>query len=302
MYFDVFISYSSKDKDIVKKIAEALSEEFQVFFDDYNVIVGDDIKKVITAGLNYSNVGLIIFSKNFFKNFNKSLKKNESAHFISKLVYDDKKLLPVWLDIDEKYMKKQIIRYNFNPRLMDIKAINISEKLPLSGQFNRIIAELNKKPKKSMAIRRTIKKDQLNAILLNLNDFLSDDWQKLTPQIVTDSVKIQIWEKYVNIKTKQTLDSLIHLFYTIPLAKKSFAENKKMYASQIPYERLFLPKMGEEQYGYHNGVTEVATFRTSNILATHWYYFSENPNTIKTAEKYSKIVDQNIKILLGKRE
>jgi hypothetical protein len=301
MYFDVFISYSSKDKDIVKKIAEALSNEFYVFFDIDNITIGDNIENVIKAGLGHSKFGLIIFSKNFFRDFNVSLKKIESTHFISKLVNDDKILFPIWLDIDRNYLERKIKQYTLDPRLLDIKAIIINETNPLEIQINQIIAEINKNPRKTGAFRRTIKKEQLNAITLNPSDFPSNDWQKQTPKIVSDSEKIQIWETYINIKTGQHIDSIIHLFNTISLAKKSFDYNKKLYGCKQIDKRLFSPKIGEEQYGYNNGV-EVATFRTSNILATHCYYFTDNPQSIKKAEKYSKIVDRNIRILLGKRE
>jgi hypothetical protein len=300
MYFDVFISYSNKDKDIVKEIAEALSTDFYVFFDDYNLSIGDDIEQVIKAGLGHSKFGLIIFSKNFFKDFNVSLKKTESIHFISKLVNDEKILLPIWLEIDRAYLKRQVKRYNLDPRILDIKAIIINENNPLNVQINRIISEITRKPRKVGAFRRTIKKDQLTAITLNTSDFPSDDWQKQTSQITSDAEKIQIWDTFINSKTNQKIDSIIHLFNTISLAKKSFSYNKKLYGDQLTDGRLFFPKIGEEQYGYNNGI-EVATFRTSNILATHCFYYTNNRNSIKNAEKYSKFVDRNIRNLLGKR-
>ena len=77
MLWDVFISHSSKDKDIADRLAERLSRNFNVWYDTSNLLLGDNIEKSVKIGLKCSNFGLVIFSNNFFENYQSSLKKDE---------------------------------------------------------------------------------------------------------------------------------------------------------------------------------------------------------------------------------
>lgn len=62
-HFDVFISYSRKDSDFVKKIVDKLEESgLTVWFDQNNIDVGDQFKRHITEGLSKSALMLFIAS------------------------------------------------------------------------------------------------------------------------------------------------------------------------------------------------------------------------------------------------
>lgn len=58
--WDVFISYAKEDEKIAKTIANALFEEFYVWYDEINLIGGKHLDQAITAGLNCSMAGLIL--------------------------------------------------------------------------------------------------------------------------------------------------------------------------------------------------------------------------------------------------
>ena len=65
---DVFISHSSDDKDaIARPLAEALvAAGFTVWFDEYEIKIGDSIRTKIDEGLVCSRFGVVIISKSFF--------------------------------------------------------------------------------------------------------------------------------------------------------------------------------------------------------------------------------------------
>jgi len=61
----IFIAHSSRDNKISKKIAEALKEEgFAVWYDEWEIKVGDSISQRIGSGLQQGDFLVIILSKN----------------------------------------------------------------------------------------------------------------------------------------------------------------------------------------------------------------------------------------------
>ena len=64
---DVFLSHSSKDKNLVRKLAEQLrSDGFQVWFDEWEIQPGDMISWKIEQGLQKSRVLVLIMSSHAF--------------------------------------------------------------------------------------------------------------------------------------------------------------------------------------------------------------------------------------------
>jgi hypothetical protein len=64
---DVFISHSSKDKAVVREVAERLREDgLKVWFDDWEIRPGDSIPAKIEEGLEHSRVLVLCMSANTF--------------------------------------------------------------------------------------------------------------------------------------------------------------------------------------------------------------------------------------------
>jgi TIR domain len=64
----VFISYSSKDKPIVEKIVGHLSAmNISLWFDKWEIKVGDSIARKINEGIKQSGYLLLILSSNSIK-------------------------------------------------------------------------------------------------------------------------------------------------------------------------------------------------------------------------------------------
>ena len=65
--FDVFLSHSSKDKAVVRSLAERLrSDGLRVWFDEWEIKHGDSITAKIEEGLERSRVLVLCMSTNAF--------------------------------------------------------------------------------------------------------------------------------------------------------------------------------------------------------------------------------------------
>ncbi len=65
--FDVFLSHSAKDKDVVREVAERLrADGLKVWFDEWVLKPGDSLPKKIDDGLEESRVLVLCMSANAF--------------------------------------------------------------------------------------------------------------------------------------------------------------------------------------------------------------------------------------------
>jgi len=65
--FDVFLSHSSKDKAVVRPLAERLQADgLRVWFDEWEIRPGDSIPAKIQEGLEHSRVLVLCMSANAF--------------------------------------------------------------------------------------------------------------------------------------------------------------------------------------------------------------------------------------------
>jgi len=93
---DVFISYASEDKEAVAKpIAQELrSRGFTVWYDDYEIKLGDSIPKKIDEGLGSSRFGVVVLSPSYFA---KNWPKKELEALLAREADEGVKVvLPVW--------------------------------------------------------------------------------------------------------------------------------------------------------------------------------------------------------------
>lgn len=113
---DVFISHASEDKaEIARPLAEALKQRgLSVWFDEYELTLGDRLRRKIEDGLRVSRYGVTILSDNFFRK--KWPQKELDALFA--LETESKKILPVW----HRLSASDIARYA--PLLADRLAVS----------------------------------------------------------------------------------------------------------------------------------------------------------------------------------
>lgn len=118
--YDAFISHASEDKDeLVRPLAEKLREEgFSIWYDEFQLKVGDSLSRSIDKGLANSKFGIVVLSPCFFA-------KNWTSHELSGLVAKEmnggKVILPLW----HKVSKNEVMKYS--PTLADKLALNTTQ-------------------------------------------------------------------------------------------------------------------------------------------------------------------------------
>ena len=105
--YDVFISHASEDKEeVVRPLANALKDrKLNVWYDEFELKIGDKKKKKIDKGVAKSKFGIIILSKNFIK---KGWTNYELDGLITRSISNQQILLPIWHNIT----KQEVIDYS----------------------------------------------------------------------------------------------------------------------------------------------------------------------------------------------
>jgi len=117
--YDFFISHASEDKDdIVRSLADNLKENgFSVWYDEFELKIGDSLRKKIDAGLINSRYGIVIISPSFVK---KNWTEYELNGMVAREMNGHKVILPIW----HKISKDEVLK--FSPTLADKMALNTS--------------------------------------------------------------------------------------------------------------------------------------------------------------------------------
>ncbi len=116
--YDVFISHATEDKDFVGELAEILSEnEVKVWYDEYELTIGDSLRQKIDDGLAHSSFGIVVLSLSFFQ---KNWTKYEMDGLNARQVAGERIILPIW----HRLTKNELL--DFAPSLADIVALNSS--------------------------------------------------------------------------------------------------------------------------------------------------------------------------------
>jgi len=118
MHFDVFISHASEDKDaIARPLAEELrSRGFLIWFDEFELTLGDSLRRSIESGLANARAGLVVLSPSFFA---KEWPQRELDGLTAREIAEAGKIiLPVWHHVDHKYVAR------YSPTLADKLAIS----------------------------------------------------------------------------------------------------------------------------------------------------------------------------------
>lgn len=110
--YDVFISHASEDKDeVVRPLANALRDlGLSVWYDEFELKIGDSLRRKIDRGVAMSKFGVIVLSEKFF---GKGWTNYELDGLVTRQNTGEQVLLPVWHNVT----KKQVI--DFSPSLAD---------------------------------------------------------------------------------------------------------------------------------------------------------------------------------------
>ncbi|MEV6927992.1 toll/interleukin-1 receptor domain-containing protein [Dactylosporangium sp. NPDC051485] len=94
----VFISHATEDKDrVVRPLAEALRRRgLRVWYDEFEMRLGDSLRERIDEGIARSTFGVVVLSPAFIA---KHWTKYELNGLVSRFVYGQQTILPVWHDM-----------------------------------------------------------------------------------------------------------------------------------------------------------------------------------------------------------
>jgi len=117
--YDVFISHASEDKnEIVRPLAnELLSHGLKVWYDEFELKIGDSLRRKIDKGLANSRFGIVVLSRKFIQ---KGWTNYELDGIVSKSISGEQVILPIWHEIT----KQEVL--DFSPSLADKVARNTS--------------------------------------------------------------------------------------------------------------------------------------------------------------------------------
>lgn len=99
--YDVFISHAGEDKDpVARPLATELRDRgFDVWFDEFELRIGDRLRRSIDEGLCSSNYGVIILSEAYF---GKQWPEDELEGLMSREGDDIDVILPLWYGVGEQ--------------------------------------------------------------------------------------------------------------------------------------------------------------------------------------------------------
>ena len=119
--YDAFISHASEDKqEFVRPLAEKLAElGLTIWYDEFELKVGDSLRRSIDRGLVNSKYGIVVLSRNFFS---RNWPQYELDGLTAREIDGRKVILPIWYGIG----KKDVLKYS--PSLADKIAIDSSKK------------------------------------------------------------------------------------------------------------------------------------------------------------------------------
>jgi TIR domain len=103
---DCFICHASEDKSVAQRLAETLrASGYGVWFDEYELTLGDSLRRKIDSGLAESRFGVVILSRRFFE---KEWPQRELDGLAARETASGKKLiLPVWHGVDAAYLAEK---------------------------------------------------------------------------------------------------------------------------------------------------------------------------------------------------
>jgi hypothetical protein len=118
--YDVFVSHATEDKEeVVRPLANALvTEGLKVWYDEFELRIGDSLRRKIDAGLAKSRFGVVVVSHAFFA---KNWPQYELDGLVTREMSGQQVILPLW----HRITKAEVIAQS--PSLADKVARSTSD-------------------------------------------------------------------------------------------------------------------------------------------------------------------------------
>jgi len=159
--WDVFISHASEDKDFVRPLADALrAKGIRVWYDEFELKVGDHLRRSIDKGLVHSQYGVVVLSPAFFA---KHWPQTELDGLAAKEVGGEKVILPVWHNMEFAGVRE------YSPTLAERVAAKTSE--GLERVVERLLEAVASKASNDAGAKSTVSGSKITPAVVNRREF-----------------------------------------------------------------------------------------------------------------------------------
>ena len=135
---DVFVSHATEDKEAIARplVGELRHRGRSVWFDEYELQLGDSLREKIDEGLRHSRIGVVIVSPSFFA---KRWPQWELNGLVSRRMAGERNVIvPIWHDVDAEAVRA------YSPALADLVAARSSEGVAaISDRIERVLRHLD---------------------------------------------------------------------------------------------------------------------------------------------------------------
>ena len=137
--YDVFVCHAGPDKDdFVRPLAHALRDGgLEVWYDEFELKVGDSLRRKIDQGIRSARYGLVVLSPSFLGG--RAWTEHELDGIVNAYIYNRQVLLPIW----HKVGQSEVMEYS--PSLANKVALASAEMsvADIAGELLRYIAGAN---------------------------------------------------------------------------------------------------------------------------------------------------------------
>jgi len=177
----LFLSHAWEDKDtFVRPLAEALRNDFELFYDEYVLKPGDSLLEKISAGLRACERGIVVLSHHFF---NRQWTQAELNGLFALETTEQKIIIPIWLGVT----KEDVL--NFPPILADRVAIRASDGIPAVVSQIRCVVQGETQTREILGNRVSQRFTQLGKLALQRAKQTELERSSGGLQLVKDQVK-----------------------------------------------------------------------------------------------------------------
>ncbi len=309
--YDIFISHASEDKEYVARpLAIKLSElGLKIWLDEFELTLGDSLRRKIDHGLAESRFGVVILSNSFFS---KEWPQKELDALIAREDGDQKVILPIWHNLSKKEVHK------YSPLLADKLAASTADGINIVARLIKETVDKNNNSAIALAKneRHIVKAVSTNLSVVAyrvlcliytyniLNKTFSNNKIKIIYKIINEDIKskIKIIQGFSNQLTdeersslailKQNSQSLTMRDRNLDSLFDSISKNLIYFLQKIP--NLSFHKDDKDWYTIKENKVEF--IKESNAFSLFLHELNEYDNgEIKKNPKYAKCSDDLIK-------
>jgi len=170
--FDIFICHASEDKEkfVRQLVKELQKKKLRVWYDEFELKLGDSLRECIDKGLASSRYGAVVLSHAFYS---KDWPQQElNALYAKFTLTGDKVILPVWHGITTEEVQK------YSPLLADRVAAKSSDGVEtVANQIFEVISGNKTEPSKANKGNKPENSDRVQLIRDSLGRFFKKEWK-----------------------------------------------------------------------------------------------------------------------------